>query len=71
MDLAINREKLHPVESKVEAVVKTPDPRNVDELRSFIGLITYYAKFLPYIAILLTLLCELLKNKASWKWRVQ
>lgn len=50
----IDKEGLHPVDSKVEAISKAPYPRNVEELCSFIGLITYYAKFLPNIAPMLS-----------------
>ncbi|XP_054723056.1 uncharacterized protein K02A2.6-like [Uloborus diversus] len=64
----IDKDGLHPVESKVEAIACAPDPRNVDELRSFIGLITYYAKFLPNMATLLAPLYELLKEKQAWEW---
>lgn len=67
----IDKHGLHPVESKVEAIVKAPDPTNVEELRSFIGLVTYYAKFLPNMATLLAPLYELLKTKQAWKWEVE
>lgn len=46
----IDKKGLYPVEFKVGAVVKAPDPQKVDEFYSFIGLIAYYAKFLPYMA---------------------
>ena len=67
----IDKEGLHPVDSKVEAIARAPDPTNVDELRSFIGLVTYYAKFLPNMATVLAPLYELLKSKTTWKWGVQ
>lgn len=67
----IDQQGLHPVDSKVEAVVGAPDPKNVDELRSFIGLVTYYAKFLPNMATLLAPLYELLKSNTPWKWEAQ
>ena len=37
---------LHTLESKVAAVLDAPRPRDVQELRSFLGLIHYYEKFL-------------------------
>ena len=33
----IDKEGLHPSDAKVEAITNAPDPRNIDELRSFIG----------------------------------
>lgn len=67
----IDDKGLNLVESKVEAITKAPEPRNVDELHSFLGLITYYEIFLPNMAILLALLYELLKSKTTWKWAGQ
>ena len=63
----INKEGWHPIKSKVEAIVDAPDAKNVDELHLFIGLIIYYAKFLPNMATLLALLYELLKSKQAWE----
>ncbi|RXN30206.1 Retrovirus-related Pol poly from transposon opus [Labeo rohita] len=36
---------LHPTEDKVEAIINAPAPRNVSELRSFLGLLNYYGNF--------------------------
>ena len=33
---------LNPRKAKVKAVIKAPAPRNVIEIRSFLGLINYY-----------------------------
>lgn len=60
------KKRLHPAESKVEAIIHAPDPRNVDELLLFIGWITYYATFLPNMATLLAPLYDLVKSKWSW-----
>ena len=39
----ISAEGLRTADSKVEAIVKAPAPRNVAELYSFLGLVNYYA----------------------------
>jgi len=44
---------LHTTPSKVEAVQKVPQLQNVQELRSFLGLVHYYGKFLLNLATLL------------------
>ena len=59
---------LHTTTSKVEAVSKAPQPRNVQELRSFLGLVHYYGKFLPNLSTLLHPLNSLLKDNQEWMW---
>ena len=53
---------------KVEAVQKAPPPQNVTQLHSFLGLLNYYAKFIPNLATILHLLNELLKADKKWEW---
>ena len=59
---------LHTTTSKVEAISQAPQPRNVQELRSFLGLLHYYGKFLPSLATLLHPLNTLLKTGHKWAW---
>ena len=59
----INAEDLRTSDSKVAGIVKAPAPRNVSELRSFLGLVNYYGKFLPDLANTLTLVCIAAKEK--------
>ena len=41
---------LYPVVENIEAVEKAFIPRNVKELKSYLGLLTYYFRLLPNIA---------------------
>ena len=59
---------LHTTDRKVEAVKKAPLPKNVQELRSFLGLVHYYGKFIPNLATLLHPLNSLLQTQSPWKW---
>ena len=59
---------LHPIADKVQAVVDVRTPTNVTELRSFLGLLTYYGKFLPNLSTLLAPLYKLLRKGVSWQW---
>ena len=43
----IDADGLHTTTDKLEAITKVPTPRNVQELRSFLGLLNYYGKFMP------------------------
>jgi len=38
---------LHPMPEKVKAMQEAPKPHNVTELKSYLGLLSYYSKFLP------------------------
>ena len=67
----IDRERLHRTEEKVKALERAPRPRNVTELKSFLGLMTYYGKSISQLSTLLTPLHELLKSKQSWKWTIR
>ena len=59
---------LKPSPSKIKAIVDTTQPTKVSELKFFLGLISYYAKFLPNLANLLALLCKLLQKNQRWHW---
>lgn len=59
---------LHKAPSKVKAIVEAPSPTNVSQLRSFLGLLTYYARFVPNLANMLKPLHALLNKTTTWKW---
>ena len=67
----INAKGLYPLAEKVEAVQAVPVPKNVTELKSYLGLLSYYGKFLPNLSTTLALLYELLKSTVKWRWRNQ
>ena len=64
----LGQEGLQPTESKVHAVADAPEPKKVAELRSFLGLVNYYGKFLPNLATTAAPLYNLLKKNARWMW---
>ena len=53
---------------EVQAVKAAPTPRNVSELKSYLGLLTYYGKFLPNLSTRLQPLYQLLTKDCQWKW---
>ncbi len=55
-------------DSKLEAITQAPPPNNVQQLRSFLGLLNYYCKFIPNLASLIHPLDELLQKDRKWKW---
>ena len=56
----VDKEGLHATPAKVEAITKAPEPRNVHELRSFLGLVNYYGKFIRHLSTLIQPLNHLL-----------
>ena len=38
----IGAEGLHPINEKIKAIQDAPEPRNVTELKSYLGLLSYY-----------------------------
>ena len=64
----ISREGLQPTEGKIRAVAEAPVPTRVSELRSFLGLVNYYGKFLPDLATAAAPLYSLLRKTAQWCW---
>jgi len=62
---------LHKSPEKVEAVLKAPRPRNVAEVRSFLGLVNYYNRFLANLSTVVHPLNQLLENNHQWKWTEQ
>ena len=59
----ISADGLKPSQSKVKAVEEAPVPTNVSELKSFLGLVNYYSKFLHNLATSLAPLYQLLNKK--------
>ena len=64
----IDASGLHPVTKKLEAVQQAPKPHNATELKSYLGLLTYYGKFLPNLATTLAPLYKLLRTSVHWHW---
>ena len=64
----ICQEGLQPTESKVSAVADAPEPKRVAELRSFLGLVIYYGKFLANLATTAAPLYNLLKRMLAGRW---
>ena len=64
----ITKEGLQPTDGKVRAVKEFPTPTNVSKLRSFLGMLSQYRKFLPNMAATLAPLYALLHKNTNWEW---
>ena len=59
---------LRPTQEKIRAIKEAPTPTNVTELKSFLGLLNYYNRFLPNLCETLKPLHSLLQKGKQWKW---
>ena len=64
----VDEEGLHTTSKKLEAIRLAPTPRNQKQLRSFLGLLQYYGKFIPNPSTNLNPLNELLRKDIKWRW---
>lgn len=59
---------LRPDPEKVQAILNIPPPRNVKEIRRFIGTASYYRRFVPQFSTVIAPLCRLTKKNVKWSW---
>ena len=67
----IDAEEFHPVDAKVKAIKETPTPTNASELKSFLGMLNFYGKFMPDLSSTLEPLHELLRKDICWKYLLE
>lgn len=67
----IDAQGIHATSEKIAAINRAPAPRNVTELRSLLGLINYYGKFIPNLSTLLHPLNSLLQRGQKWNWSAE
>ncbi|CAH8474605.1 unnamed protein product [Schistosoma rodhaini] len=60
-----------PNPENIQAIKKMPAPPDLLTLRSFLGLISHYSAFLPFLHEMRTPLNHLLKKNTEWKWTKQ
>ena len=64
----IGEHGLRPTQDKVQAVLAAPEPKNVTELKAYLGLLNYYGRFLPNLSSTLAPLYQLLNKNTHWHW---
>ncbi|GKV33019.1 hypothetical protein SLEP1_g41575 [Rubroshorea leprosula] len=57
--------------AKVHAIQEWEPPSSVPELRSFLGLVNYYRRFIQGYSARAAPLTDLLKKKVSWEWTAE
>ena len=64
----VSEKGVHASPEKVKAVVNWPRPQSVHDVRSFLGLASYYRRFIHGFSQVAGPLTELTRSKAKWRW---
>ena len=68
LGIIVDSEGIRPDKDKVSAIVGMPPPKNQLELKSFLGAIGFYMKFVKSMSALRAPLDRLMKKDVEFKW---
>ena len=58
-------------EEKIRPILEAKRPKDVKELKSFLGAVTFYARFIKNLSKISNPLYALLKKGSKWRWTEQ
>lgn len=65
---SINENGIQPSEANIESIINYPVPRNIKEVQRFIGLASYFRKFIPKFSLIAKPLYDLLKKNTEFNF---
>ena len=71
LDLVIKEGKVTMDPAKVKAMTEWPTPRNLKDVRSFVGFANFYRRFIKDFAKIAHPLHDLTKKDTPWRWDLQ
>lgn len=64
----ISEKGVRPSEKKVSALVDSPIPTNIKQVRQFMGLASYFRRFIPEFSYRTACITKLTKSNQKWEW---
>ena len=61
-------EGVRPTSEKVEAITQAPEPHNITELKSFVGMVNFHHRHLPNLSTVIHPLTEMLRDGQPREW---
>lgn len=64
----VSEEGIRPSQSKITALTNSPTPTSIKEVRQFMGLASYFRRFIPEFASKTASITKLTKKDQKWEW---
>lgn len=64
----VSKDGIQALKRKIQAILQVQPPRDLSELRSFLGMVNHYGKFTKSLADLSAPLNHLLRKDEPWNW---
>ena len=64
----VSRDEIRTSPKKVKAILDWPRPQSMNDIQSFLGLASYYRKFMCGFLQIAKPLTDLTRDKVVWKW---
>ena len=64
----VSREEIEVDKEKVELISNLPTPKYVKDIRSFLGNVGFYRRFIRYFSVVARTLCNFLAKDVTFEW---